>query len=488
MKLDMETWCEIRRLREVEQATFVSIANTFGVNERTVRKWFALKTVPEKGQRNRMISLDSHANAIRKLASEYDNMPLKVFRRLHESGVTTSLRSVQRWMEKNITRTGEKRVFNLLSFEPGEAAQTDFGSCGTIIFGETPRRLSVCVTVLCHSRFMHAEFIPCERQEHFLSCQRHAFEAFGGVPRKLIVDNCRCAVLAHRPGEVSWNPGFLAFCNHYSIKPVACTPRHAWAKGIVERMVGYIKDNVAKGRHYSCIEEANAHLADWLATYANPRKHGSTGFVPETVFRESECRRLLALPARPFPCLRTETRIPDHYARVQFDGNVYSVPGNATNAVVTLKASPEEVLLYHAEVLVARHVRCYAKRQNISLPEHTQRTRNLLPPAKRQNARNDFLKLGAEAAEFLQGLELRTPNTTGELLKMLALRQMFGEEAFQRVLHEAVVHTAFRAAYLEHLLTRPLAVPDASPLRIPYAADQMEIPSPVTDMDIYKVE
>jgi len=466
----------------------IIIHNTFGVNERTVRKWFALKTVPEKGQRNRMISLDSHANAIRKLASEYDNMPLKVFRRLHESGVTTSLRSVQRWMEKNITRTGEKRVFNLLSFEPGEAAQTDFGSCGTIIFGETPRRLSVCVTVLCHSRFMHAEFIPCERQEHFLSCQRHAFEAFGGVPRKLIVDNCRCAVLAHRPGEVSWNPGFLAFCNHYSIKPVACTPRHAWAKGIVERMVGYIKDNVAKGRHYSCIEEANAHLADWLATYANPRKHGSTGFVPETVFRESECRRLLALPARPFPCLRTETRIPDHYARVQFDGNFYSVPGNATNAVVTLKASPEEVLLYHAEVLVARHVRCYAKRQNISLPEHTQRTRNLLPPAKRQNARNDFLKLGAEAAEFLQGLELRTPNTTGELLKMLALRQMFGEEAFQRVLHEAVVHTAFRAAYLEHLLTRPLAVPDASPLRIPYAADQMEIPSPVTDMDIYKVE
>jgi len=186
--------------------------------------------------------------------------------------------------------------------------------------------------------------------------------------------------------------------------------------------------------------------------------------------------------------MRTETRIPDPYARVEFDGNFYSVPGNAANSVITLKASPEEVLLYHAEVLVARHARCYARRQNISLPEHTQKTRNLLPPAKRQNARNDFLKLGAEAAEFLQGLELRTPNATGELLKMLALRQMYGEDAFRRALHEAVVHTAFRAAYLEHLLTRPLALPDASPLRIPYAADQMEIPSPATDMDIYKVE
>ena len=137
---------------------------------------------------------------------------------------------------------------------------------------------------------------------------------------------------------------------------------------------------------------------------------------------------------------------------------------------------------------MARHARCHARRRNISLPEHTRKTRNLLPPARRQNARNYFLILGAEAAEFLRGLELRAPNVTGELLKMLALRQMYGEEAFQRALHEAVAHTAFRAAYLEHLLTRPRAMPDASPLRIPHAADQMEIPSPATDMDIYKVE
>lgn len=488
MKLDMETWCETRRLRMVEKASFAEIAKTFGVSERTARKWFARESAPEKARRSRTVALDAHADTIRKLAAEYDHAPARVFRRLQESGVATSLRSVQRWMERNSAKAAEKRVFNLLSFEPGEAAQTDFGSCGTILFGDTPRRLSVCVTVLCHSRLMHAEFIPCERQEHFLACQRHAFEAFGGVPRKLIVDNCRCAVLAHRPGQVSWNPGFLAFCNHYSVKPVACTPRHPWAKGIVERMVGYVKDNVAKGRRYSCIEEANAHLADWLANHANPRKHGSTGFVPEAVFRESERGCLLPLPSRPFPCVRTETRIPDPYARVEFDGNFYSVPVNAANAVITLKASPDEVLLYHAEALVARHARCYARRQNISLPEHTQKTRSLLPPARRQNARNDFLKLGAEAAEFLRGVELRTPNVTGELLKMLALRQMYGEEAFQRALHEAVAHAAFRAAYLEHLLTRPRGVPDTSPLRIPHAADQMEIPTPATDMDIYKVE
>ena len=45
----------------------------------------------------------------------------------------------------------------------------------------------------------------------------------------------------------------------------------------------------------------------------------------------------------------------------------------------------------------------YARRQNISLPEHTRKTRNLLPLARLQNARNDCLKPGTEAAEFLRG-------------------------------------------------------------------------------------
>ncbi len=73
-----------------------------------------------------------------------------------------------------------------------------------------------------------------------------------------------------------------------------------------------------------------------------------------------------------------------------------------------------------------------------------------------------------------------------ELLRLLALRSMFGEDGFGRALHEAVEHGAFRAAYLEHLLTRRGTPPDPAPLRIPTAGDLMELKTPGADMDIYR--
>jgi len=487
MRLDCETYHEIRRLKQVEHLTAVEIAAQYGVSERTVRKWLALADPPDEAStRNRKSALDAHEERLLKLADEYGGSATRMLLRLQELGISTSLRSIQRWLASHGAEARRREIFNELSFEPGEAAQTDFGSCGILTFDGVPRRLSVCVTVLCHSRLMYAEFIPCERQEHFLFSQRHAFEAFGGAPRKLIVDNCRCAVLRHGPMQVTWNPGFLAFCGHYSVKPVACTPRTPWAKGIVERMVGYIKSNLCGGRQFYSLEEANAVLHDWLDTVANSRFHKSTRCVPRELFAKSEKNTLLPLPSCPFQCLRTEIRIPDHYGRVEFDRNHYSLPERSAGHTVTLKASPDEIMLYDAGELVARHARCYSSGKVISLPEHTENVRRRLPAARRQNARADFLAIGADAATFLKALEERMADVTSELLKLLALRAMSGNDAFRRALHEAVEHGAFRAAYLEHLLTRPGTPLAPAPLRIPTAGDLMELKTPSTDMDIYK--
>lgn len=487
MRLDCETYHEVRRLKQVEHLSTAGIAAQYGVSERTVRNWLALSAPPDgTSSRTRKSALDGHEERLVKLTDEYGGSAARLYRRLKEMGVSTSLRSVQRWLACHGAEARGRKIFNELSFEPGEAAQTDFGSCGFLTFDGVPRRLSVCVTVLCHSRMMYAEFIPCERQEHFLSCQRHAFEAFGGAPRKLVVDNCRCAVLRHGPMQVTWNPGFLAFCGHYSVKPVACTPRTPWAKGIVERMVGYIKSNLCGGRQFHSLEEANAVLHDWLGTVANTRFHRSTGCVPRELFTESEKGSLLPLPSFPFQCVRTETRIPDHYGRVEFDRNRYSLPERSAGHAVTLKASPDEILLYDEGELVARHPRSYSAGKIISIPEHTENTRRRLPAARRQNARMDFLALGPEAAAFLKALEERVADVTSELMKLLALRSMYGDDAFGRALHEAVEHGAFRAAYLEHLLARPGTPLAPAPLRIPTAGDLMELKTPGADMDIYR--
>ena len=63
-------------------------------------------------------------------------------------------------------------------------------------------------------------------------------------------------------------------------------------------------------------------------------------------------------------------RVVNTHAQVEFDGNRYSVPPSLTRKTVTLRADESEVRgLYEGQV-VARHGRCYERRQSIVLPEH----------------------------------------------------------------------------------------------------------------------
>ena len=52
---------------------------------------------------------------------------------------------------------------------------------------------------LCFSRHQYAELIWRQDVATWLACHRHAFAWFNGVPKRVIIDNAKCAILlAHR--------------------------------------------------------------------------------------------------------------------------------------------------------------------------------------------------------------------------------------------------------------------------------------------------
>ncbi len=98
-------------------------------------------------------------------------------------------------------RPPRRPAFLTLTFAPGECAQVDRGSHGTVAVGETRRRLSFFVMVLCHSRMTYLEFTVSQTLEHFLTCHQRAFEFFQGAPQKIMVDNLKSAVLQRPTGQ-----------------------------------------------------------------------------------------------------------------------------------------------------------------------------------------------------------------------------------------------------------------------------------------------
>jgi transposase len=116
----------------------------------------------------------------------------------------------------------------------------DWGEWGSIAVGNTRRRLSFFVMVLAYSRQLYVEFTLSQSMEHFLAAHINAFEALG-VPRRVMVDNLRSAVLAHVRGEPPrFNPRYLDFARHYGFEVVACNIAKGNEKGYASHCTSFV--------------------------------------------------------------------------------------------------------------------------------------------------------------------------------------------------------------------------------------------------------
>jgi transposase len=75
------------------------------------------------------------------------------------------------------------------------------------------------VMVLSWSRMIYLRFFLNARMENFLRGHAGAFAAWDGVPRVLLYDNLKSAVLERRGEAIRFNPDLIAFARHYRFEP-----------------------------------------------------------------------------------------------------------------------------------------------------------------------------------------------------------------------------------------------------------------------------
>ena len=88
------------------------------------------------------------------------------------------------------------KTTTILDFAPAEASQVDFGAgpvMTDVITGASFKTWFFVMT-LCWSRHQYAEFVLDQTVATWLACHRHAFEWLGGVVRRVIIDNPKCAI------------------------------------------------------------------------------------------------------------------------------------------------------------------------------------------------------------------------------------------------------------------------------------------------------
>lgn len=176
------------------------------------------------------------------MLEKYPYSAAQVWQRLREQGFEGGYSMVKAYV--GMVRPKPQPAFLKLAFAPGECAQVDWGSFGSVPVGQTSRRLSFLVMVLCYSRMMDVEFTVSQTLEHFLACHQHAFEFFGGVPQTVRVDHLKSAVLKRALGEAPvFNPKYADFAKHNGFRIVPCHVGKGNEKGRVENGGGYVKKN-----------------------------------------------------------------------------------------------------------------------------------------------------------------------------------------------------------------------------------------------------
>ena len=161
---------------------------------------------------------------------------------------------------------------------PGDVAQVDFGYIGRVLDDRgAPRKAWVFVLVLGHSRKLWAQVVFDQRSETWQQLHIDAFEALGGVPRTLVPDNLKAAVIRGSFGagdERCLNRSYRELARHYGFVVDPTPPRSPEKKGKVESAVRYVKRSFAGPRDLASmrIEAVNEELVRWIDGIADRKR------------------------------------------------------------------------------------------------------------------------------------------------------------------------------------------------------------------------
>ncbi len=471
-----EQHAEIRRLYYGEHWKVGTIAAALGVHHETVRAAIVNDTQGVRRGTCRATQLDPYLPFIRDTLGQYPRLrATRLFEMVKGRGYTGSVVQLRRAV-RLIRPAATATVYRRLTTLAGEEAQVDWGSFGSIRIGRGVRPLSGFVMVLAYSRAIWALFTVDQTLESFLRGHLEAFATWPGVPRTLVYDNLRSAVLERAGTAIRFHPRLLELAGHYHFAPRPCTPARANEKGKVERQIQYLRHAFFAARTFVDIDDLNAQFRRWRDEVAHHRPHPDHRDRTVADVLAEEQPRLLPLPEHPFhtDVMRTVSARKQPY--VHFDRNSYSIPHTHAHRPLTLLASPTTVRVLAGTEEVARHARSYDTGDVVEQEAHVA---GLVAATRQENpsSARDRLRLAVPAAAtLLERLATRGESLRSHVARLLTLLDDYGPQELAAAIDRALERDALGAGAIAHILeTRrrqrglkppiPMALPDRPGVR-----------------------
>jgi len=469
--ISREREAEILRLWYAEKWKIGTICAQLGVHHDTVRRVLAQAGVAEGMRTLRPSMVDPFVPLIRQTLEKYPRLRAsRLYEMVKQRGYAGGPDHFRHVVARYRPRPVAEAYLRLRTL-PGEQAQVDWGYFGKLTIGRARRALWGFVMVLSYSRQVFLRFYFGQAMANFLRGHVAAFQTWNAVPRVLLYDNLKSAVLERVGQAIHFHPTLLELAAHYHFEPRPVAPGRGNEKGRVERAIRFIRESFFAAREFSDLADLNEQAATWCNTVATER------WCPEDRRRrvrevfEAEKPYLLCLPDNPFPA---EDRFEIHVARtpyVRFDLNDYSVPYTYVRRPVVVLATLDTVRVLDGLEVIATHGRCWDKGEQVEIEEHVRELVAWKRAARHHRGLDRLHRAAPQAPAFFVAVAERGGNLGATTTGLTRLLDLYGAGALDLALGEALSANSAHLQAVRQILEQqqharqhdpplPVALPD----------------------------
>jgi transposase len=326
------------------------------------------------------------------------------------------------------------------------------------------REAQIFVAVMGASNFTHVEATWTQGLADWIGAHTRAFAAIDGVPRLLVPDNAKVAVIKACLYEPQVNRSYAEMAAHYGTAILPTRPRRPRDKAKVEAAVLVVERWIlARLRHrrFYSLAELNAAIGELLKRLNEERPIRRLGVTRRQLLEELDRPALKPLPIEPYVFAEWRVRRVGIDYHVDVEGHFYSVPYRFARAEVEVRLTGRTVEIFARGERIAVHLRSSGNGKHTTVADH-------MPSSHRRYAdwtvgriRRDVALIGPATAALCELiLEHRSHPEQGfrSCLGILRLARPFGvarlEAAATRAIEIGALTYGSVRSILDHKLDR----------------------------------
>jgi transposase len=235
------------------------------------------------------------------------------------------------------------------------------------------RKAQIFVAVLGASNFTYSEATWTQGLADWIGAHVHAFEAIGGVPRLLVPDNTKVAVIKACLYDPQINRTYADMATHYDAGILPARPRRPKDKAKVENAVRIVERwLLGRLRHrvFRSLAEVNAAIGEFLRRLNEERPIRRLGVTRRQLLEETDRPALKGLPATPYVFAEWRIRRVGIDYHVDVENHFYSVPYRFARAEVEARLTARTIEVFHKGERIAAHERMSGNYKHTTVPDH----------------------------------------------------------------------------------------------------------------------